>query len=82
MRYTRSVLKKLEEYLCHLNYKIRYEKGGFQSAACRIYEHHTLIINKYLSIEERIELLLQFCQQEKLSLPKEYASLSAHNRRR
>ena len=75
MRYTRNLLKKLEAYLSHLNYRIRYEKGAFQSAACRVHEHRTLIINRYLSIEERIELLLQFCQQEKLSLPKEYASL-------
>ena len=82
MRYTRSVLKKLESYLCHLNYRVRYEKGAFQSASCRVYEHHTIIINKYLSVDERIETLLYFCQQKKLSLPKEYASLSTTLRKK
>ena len=68
-RYTKKRLKQLEYCLRGANYTLRYEKGQFNSAACRLRSNNVLIINKYLSLESRIELLSSLVQSRGIDLP-------------
>ncbi len=56
----KSNLKKLElleEILSLSNYVVRYEKGNFQSGWCLLEHQKIVILNKFLQIEDRINIL-------------------------
>jgi hypothetical protein len=58
IKYTPTVLKKLEELFEEIGFKIRYEKGNFQSGYCLLQEQKIAVINKFLNLEGRINSLL------------------------
>src|ERR1700685_4506784 len=58
-KYTPNTLKKLEELYEEAGYIIRYEKGNFNSGYCILEERRVVVINKFFSIEGRINALLE-----------------------
>jgi hypothetical protein len=58
-KYTVNTLKKLEQLYEEARYVIRYEKGNFASGYCILEERRVVVINKFLSVENRINALLE-----------------------
>ena len=59
MRYTKSTLTKLEDFIQEIGFKVRYEKGQFQSGSCLIRESKIIVVNKFLNIESRIRKIIE-----------------------
>ena len=58
-KYTPNTLKKLEGLFDEARYIIRYEKGHFNSGYCVLEERRVVVINKFLSVEGRINALIE-----------------------
>ncbi len=58
-KYTPNTLKKLEGLYEEARYIIRYEKGNFNSGYCILEERRVVVINKFFSIEGRINALIE-----------------------
>ena len=58
-KYTVNTLKKLEQLFEEAFYIIRYEKGNFNSGYCILEDRKVVVINKFLSIEGRINALIE-----------------------
>jgi hypothetical protein len=58
-KYTPNTLKKLEGLYEEARYIIRYEKGHFNSGYCILEERRVVVINKFFSVEGRINALLE-----------------------
>ena len=58
-KYTPNTLKKLEELYEEARYIIRYEKGHFNSGYCILEERRVVVINKFFSVEGRINALIE-----------------------
>jgi hypothetical protein len=58
-KYTPNTLKKLEELYEEARYIIRYEKGNFNSGYCILEERRVVVINKFFSVEGRINALIE-----------------------
>jgi phage anti-repressor protein len=59
MKLNENTLKKLEELFKQLQYKLRYEKGHFQSGYCLVKNQKVIVINKFFTTEARINCLLE-----------------------
>lgn len=59
MKYTRGLLKKLEELAEQIGYKLRYEQGHFQACYCRVESRKLIIINKFFDLEGRINCFFE-----------------------
>ncbi|MCB0687675.1 MAG: hypothetical protein KDC53_14165 [Saprospiraceae bacterium] len=57
-KYTKSTLQKLESIFEHLDYKVRYEKGNFQSGYCIVEDRKVVVINKFFDLEGRVQTML------------------------
>lgn len=58
-KYTANTLKKLEQLYEEARYIIRYEKGNFNSGYCVLEDKKVAVVNKFLSIEGRINVLIE-----------------------
>jgi hypothetical protein len=58
MKYTVTTLEKLEKILQETGYVVRYERGNFQSGYCILEEKKVLVLNKFLTLEGRINTLI------------------------
>ena len=58
-KYTPNTLKKLEGLYEEARYIVRYEKGNFNSGYCILEERRIVVINKFFSIEGRINALIE-----------------------
>lgn len=54
INYTKHNLKKLESILEELDFKIRYEKGNFNSGFCVVENSKVIVINKFYDTQGRI----------------------------
>lgn len=54
-----STLKKIEELFKVLEYKIRFEKGQFQSGYCLVKSQKMIVVNKFFTTEARINCLAE-----------------------
>ncbi|RIZ68879.1 MAG: hypothetical protein D0528_06195 [Methylococcales bacterium] len=66
-KYTPNTLKKLEGLFDEARYIIRYEKGHFNSGYCILEERRVVVINKFFSIEGRINALLEILPTIKIN---------------
>jgi len=78
LKYSKETLKKLEKLFKAFAYKIRYEKGQFQSGYCLVKQQNVIVINKFFTLEVRINTLLEILQtieldHEQLELEEELA---------
>lgn len=72
MKYTQTTLDKLGNILGESDYTVRYERGTFQSGWCLLEARRVVVLNKFLSVEGRINTLLEIIPQ----LPIEFDKLT------
>ena len=58
MKYNQATLNKVEKILDEAEYVVRYERGTFQSGYCILEAKKVVVLNKFLSIEGRINTLI------------------------
>ncbi|MGI9192190.1 MAG: hypothetical protein ACR2IL_08695 [Chitinophagaceae bacterium] len=58
IKYTPATLKKFEELYEEIGFRIRFEKGNFQSGYCIIQDKKMAVVNKFLTLEGRINALI------------------------
>lgn len=66
-KYTKTTLNKLEDIFQQLEYKVRYEKGNFQSGYCIVEDRKIAVINKFFDIEGRVHTMLEILSQMDMS---------------
>lgn len=58
LKYTPATLKKFDELYDEMKYTIRYERGNFHSGYCVLQDKKVAVINKFLTLEGRINALI------------------------
>ena len=58
VKFTNHFLHKLEDLFSETEYILRYEKGRFQSGYCILNDTKVAVINKYFSLEGKINSLI------------------------
>jgi len=58
-KYTPNTLKKLEQLFEEARYRVRYEKGNFNSGFCVLEDKRIAVINRFLNVEGRINALVE-----------------------
>jgi len=76
IKYTHQFQRKLEDLLVETEYHLRYEKGNFQSGYCILKDTRIIIINKFFSLEGKINCLVDIIR----SLDVNPENLTAKNR--
>jgi|SRR5690554_3541955 len=59
IKYSTTTLKKIEDIFQEGKYKIRYEKGKFNSGHCILEDKKIVVINKFLDLEGKILALIE-----------------------
>lgn len=59
MKYNAATLQKHENVLEEAGYIIRYEKGTFQSGYCILEQRKVVVLNRFLNVENRINILTE-----------------------
>ena len=77
IKLTKQFQKKLELLLESQDYKIRFEKGNFKSGYCIIKNKKVAIINKYFTIEGKINALIEIINS--ISISEEKCSVNILN---
>ena len=62
IKYTQQYLTKLEVLLKENHYEVRYEKGNFRSGYCIVEDKKVVVVNKFATIESRIQALYEIAQ--------------------
>ncbi|HEX7691774.1 MAG TPA: hypothetical protein VF408_05265 [Sediminibacterium sp.] len=70
MKYIQSTLDKLGNILGESEYTVRYERGTFQSGWCLLEARRVVVLNKFLSVEGRINTLLEIIPQLSIEFDK------------
>jgi hypothetical protein len=70
--YTKHFLNKIEDLYSETDYNLRYERGHFKSGYCVLKNQRIAIVNKYYSLEGKINSLIEMLKEievdaEKLS---------------
>lgn len=63
MKINQPTLNKLEAILEESGYVVRYERGTFQSGYCILQQKRVVVLNKYLTLEGRINTLADILPQ-------------------
>ena len=63
MKYTQTVLDKIEKVVEEAGYVIRYERGNFQSGYCILQAKRVVVLNKFFQTEGRINTLVDLMPQ-------------------
>lgn len=58
LKFTKHLLKKIEELFEEIGYTIRYAKGSFNSGYCIVENQKVAVINKFFDTEGRIGVLI------------------------
>ena len=67
IKLTKQFQNKLESILISQDYKVRFEKGNFKSGYCIIRNNKVIIINKYFTVEGKINALIEIIESLKIS---------------
>ncbi len=67
MKFTNSVLKKMELLFEECGYKVRYEKGNFTPDYCILEQKKVVVVNKYFSTDAKVESLINIISKIKIS---------------
>lgn len=59
IKYTNQFLTKIEDMIAESDYVLRYEKGNFKSGYCLLKEQKIMIVNKFFTMEGKINALLE-----------------------
>ena len=63
MKYTQTILDKIEKIIEETGYIIRYERGTFQSGYCILQAKKVVVLNKFFQTEGRINTLVDLMPQ-------------------
>ena len=63
MRYNQATLNKIEQILEDASYIVRYERGTFQSGYCVLEQKKVVVLNKFLDVEGRVNILVELIPQ-------------------
>ena len=63
MKLNQHTLNQLESILEEGGYVVRYERGTFQSGYCILEQKKVVVLNKFLSLEGRIQTVLDLLPQ-------------------
>ncbi|MGY6741140.1 MAG: hypothetical protein ACXIUQ_00280 [Cecembia sp.] len=63
IKYTKNFLDKLENIFAASEYILRYEKGNFKSGYCVLKENKIVIINKYYTLEGKINTIIDILKE-------------------
>ncbi|MFT4061655.1 MAG: hypothetical protein QM642_04775 [Edaphocola sp.] len=66
-KYTPNTLKKLEQLFEEARFRVRYEKGNFNSGFCVLEDRRVAVINRFLNVEGRINALLEILPTIKIN---------------
>lgn len=58
MKYNQTTLDRTQKILEEAGYVVRFEKGTFQSGYCILEAKKVVVLNKFLSLEGRINTLM------------------------
>jgi len=75
--YTKHFLNKLEDLYSETDYHLRYEKGNFKSGYCLLNSKKIAIVNKYYSLDGKINCLIEMLKEIEVNPDK----LSAKNKK-
>ncbi len=70
IKYTIPFLTKLEEIIGESDHVLRYEKGNFKSGYCVLKDQKIIIVNKFYTIEGKINALLDIFRNVALDISK------------
>jgi hypothetical protein len=59
IKYTTQFLTKIEDLVAESDYILRYEKGNFKSGYCLLKDQKIMIVNKFYTVEGKINALLE-----------------------
>lgn len=62
MKFTKAQLQKIEDILKNQGYKLRYEKGNFNSGFCLVEQNKIVVINKFFDTQARGQVLWEIMQ--------------------
>ncbi len=65
--YTQHSLTKIENLFRDLGFKIRYEKGNFKSGSCFILQSKVIVINKFVTLEQKINSMIDMLVTEEIN---------------
>ncbi|MBU6157486.1 MAG: hypothetical protein KGP35_00520 [Bacteroidetes bacterium] len=68
MKLNQHTLNQLESILEEGGYVVRYERGTFQSGYCILEQKKVVVLNKFLSLEGRIQTVLDLLPQVKIDI--------------
>ena len=68
--YTKHFLNKLEDLYSETDYHLRYEKGNFKSGYCVLRSQKIAIVNKYYTLEGKINSLIEMLKDIDVELGK------------
>jgi len=68
MKFNQNTLDQLESVLEESGYVVRYERGNFQSGYCVLEEKKVVVLNKFLSMEGRIQTALDLLPQVNIQI--------------
>jgi hypothetical protein len=63
IKYTPHYLSKLEDLLRENRYIIRNERGNFKSGTCLLRDQRTIVVNKFATVENRINALIEILRE-------------------
>jgi hypothetical protein len=66
IKYTNQFLTKLEDLIAESDYILRYAKGNFKSGYCLLKEQKIMIVNKFFTMEGKINALLDILKNLEL----------------
>ena len=68
--FTKHFLSKLEDIISESDYILRYEKGNFKPGYCILRESKVAMINKYYSIEGKVNSIIEILKSINLDTSK------------
>jgi hypothetical protein len=68
IKYTPQFQAKLEDIFAESDYVLRYEKGNFQAGYCVLKETKIAIINKYFTMEGKINCMIEILKSIELDI--------------
>jgi len=63
LKYSPATLSKIEDIFAESGHFLRYEKGNFKSGYCLLKEKKIIIVNKYFSLEGKINCLVEILRE-------------------
>ncbi len=70
IKYSKRYLHKLEDVFSESDYILRYEKGNFKPGYCIIRDSKVVVVNKFYSLEGKINCLLEILKEIELRTEK------------